>query len=150
MTVRQRPVRLAAWLALAAGLGSTLLAEPAGPIGPSGASDPPTSSTTLPSVTILPVEEPVSEEASERAREGTQLAETAGQFSLVGDRVAFLPNDREKRVICLENLALERVAAVVRESPDAVEWTVSGTITEYQGVNYLLLGRAVQRARAAE
>jgi len=147
MIGRQRFVRLAGCL-VAAGLGGALLAEPSGP--PLGPTEPPKATTTLPSVTVLPVEEQVRDEATERAREGTQLAESAGQFSLVGDRVAFLPSDRERRIICLENLALERVAAVVRESPEAVDWTVSGTITEYQGVNYLLLGRAVQRARAVE
>lgn len=145
MAVRQRSPRLAAWM----GAASTLLLA-AFLCGERAArpEDPPAeTASSLPTVTVLPVEVEQSGEPTERLREGTQLVDLCGRFSQTGDRVAFYQGDEEKRMVCLENLALERVAAVVRESPDAVEWTVSGAITEFQGVNYLLLERAAQHSR---
>jgi hypothetical protein len=52
-----------------------------------------------------------------------------------------------RRFTTLENLNLERVARVISDSPDTLEWTVSGTITEFQGANYLLLSRAVLKSK---
>lgn len=74
-------------------------------------------------------------------REGTQLHDEPGQFLAVGTRLTFV-SASGTRYIGLENLNLERVGKIVATSTEAVEWLVSGTITEYQGSNYLLIGRA--------
>jgi hypothetical protein len=48
----------------------------------------------------------------------------------------FYAADGERRFGVLENLNLERVARLVGETPDPLEWSVSGVVTEYQGGNY--------------
>ena len=43
----------------------------------------------------------------------------------------------------LENLNLERVALANNKATNRQEWFVSGTVTEFRGVNYLLIEKAV-------
>jgi len=86
-------------------------------------------------------------EASERLREGTRLDAALGTFKATGDRWTFFTADGARRFCVLENLALERVERTMRENSHAVEWSISGVITEHQGVNYLLVTRAVLKTR---
>jgi hypothetical protein len=86
--------------------------------------------------------------SGERQREGTRLIEVSGRFDLAGDRVTFLPVNEREHYKLLENLALERVGQVLSESRARHEWTVSGTLTEYRGSNYLLLQKAVIKTPA--
>jgi hypothetical protein len=83
----------------------------------------------------------------ERLREGTILSEQAGRFQPAGDRLMFYLSENGQRLGTLENLNLERIAKLVVDSPDPLEWIVSGMVTEYQGVNYLLVERAVLKTR---
>lgn len=78
-------------------------------------------------------------------REGTQLHEEPGRFLPVGTRLTFV-SARGTQYIGLENLNLERVGKIVATSTDALEWFVTGTVTEYQGTNYLLIARARRKA----
>jgi hypothetical protein len=84
---------------------------------------------------------------TDRLREGTRLDETLGTFKATGDRWTFFTADGARRFGVLENLALERVERTIRENSLAVEWSISGMITEHQGVNYLLVTRAVLKTR---
>ena len=83
--------------------------------------------------------------AEVRLREGTKLTNQRGRFAKTGDRVTFYPNESNENFRNLENLALERVVRVMGDSNDAskIEWSVDGTVTEYQGENYLMITRAV-------
>lgn len=91
---------------------------------------------------------PATEQQSqlERYREGMRLEDERGEFQRSAGRWAFRCASSGARFIVLENLGLQRVTEQVTESPDATEWTASGTITEFRGARYLLLTRAVQRA----
>lgn len=82
----------------------------------------------------------------ERIREGTLLVDRPGQFLRSAGRLTFQTLDDE-RFIALENLALERVAQQIQDDPEPLEWSVSGMVTEYSSANYLLVTRAVLRAR---
>ncbi len=86
--------------------------------------------------------------AGGRWREGSKLLDIAGQFKVSGDRVAFHAADGKSRFACLENLNSERVARIVAESPETLDWTIQGTITEFRNENYLLLTQAVIRSRS--
>jgi hypothetical protein len=86
--------------------------------------------------------------AGGRWREGSKLLDIAGQFKVSGDRVAFHAADGKSRFACLENLNSERVARIVAESPDSLDWTIQGTITEFRNENYLLLTQAVIKSRS--
>ena len=81
--------------------------------------------------------------SGDRQREGSRVSEVTGRFEISGDRVTFFPAGGRESFRLLENLALERVATVLSESRARQEWTVSGTLTEFRGANYLLLTKAV-------
>lgn len=86
--------------------------------------------------------------SGDRQREGTRLTEMSGRFEIAGDRVTFFPGGERESYRLLENLALERVAQVLSESRARQEWTISGTLTEFRGANYLLLTKAVIKTSA--
>lgn len=113
-----------------------------------------TISVTAEEVPTTPVARPVAHRRAgddrgngDRQREGTRLTDVSGRFEIAGDRVTFFPAASRESYRLLENLALERVAQVLSESRSRQEWTVSGTLTEYRGANYLLLTKAVIRAQ---
>lgn len=83
-----------------------------------------------------------------RLREGTTLTDESGEFRDLGDRVVFRCERRTTEFTVLENLTLERVTSALRENSDSRAWTVSGTVTEFRGSNYLLVTRAVLRSQS--
>jgi hypothetical protein len=88
------------------------------------------------------------ERGGDRQREGTRLTDVVGRFELAGDRITFYPAGGRDSFRVLENLALERVGQVLNETRARHEWTVSGTLTEFRGANYLLLSKAVVKSTA--
>lgn len=82
-------------------------------------------------------------------REGTKIKDEPGRFALVGNRINFVTS-AGVQYVCLENLNLERVARIMGSTPDTVEWVISGTVTEYQGSNYLLIERSTRKLIAAQ
>jgi len=84
-----------------------------------------------------------------RLREGTRLNNVAGRFRKNGESLTFI--DSENREIGgLPNLNLERIIRMLKtvEEPESIIWSVSGTVTEFSGRNYLLITRAVYKAAA--
>ena len=82
-----------------------------------------------------------------RIREGTEIVGRSGHFRMTGDRVTFFAADGKGRFVGLENLNLERVTQAIAASPDQLIWSVTGTLTEFRGANFLLVRRAVLRSR---
>ena len=95
------------------------------------------------------VSENPSRTARYRIREGTNLKDQKGYLKVTGDRITFYTCDGNQRFRGLENLALQRIAETIDRStaPGRLEWTVSGTITEFRGANYLLISRAVLKSK---
>lgn len=93
---------------------------------------------------------PVSDDLPNLRREGTHLREERGRFEYSGDRVMFTTSDSRTRFTVLENLNLQRVAQILAGSADSLEWTVSGVITEFQGMNFLLVTRATRATANSE
>lgn len=83
-----------------------------------------------------------------RFREGTHLVDRIGRFKVTRERVTFCEQEEEREFPSLENLALERVARIVSDSSDELQWSVSGMVTEFRGQNYLLITRALLKAEA--
>lgn len=83
-----------------------------------------------------------------RYREGTHLVDRIGRFKATGDRVTFYSKDDGRQFPALENLALERVARVISETSDNLQWCISGQVTEFRGQNYLLVTRAIVKAES--
>jgi hypothetical protein len=98
--------------------------------------------TAAPSEPAIPVEKP-----KLRHREGTQVVAKRGRIERRGDRFVFLGAEPAVQWVVLENLALERILRIIEtEDSDNVEWTVDGYVTEFRGVNYLILRRTVVRS----
>lgn len=72
-------------------------------------------------------------------REGTKLDAVQGFFQAAADRTVFFVKNDKRRFICLENLALQRIGT---QSVNA-QWRVRGTVTEFNGENYLLIEMAI-------
>lgn len=83
-----------------------------------------------------------------RLREGVEFTAITGTFKSTGDRITFYPDDRSDSLRTLENQTLERIWSVLQETSER-GWTVSGVVTEYRGSNYLLVTRAVVKAKDA-
>ncbi|HEV3418608.1 MAG TPA: hypothetical protein VG056_17430 [Pirellulales bacterium] len=83
-----------------------------------------------------------------RWREGSRLIDKLGYFKLTGDRATFVSSDGKLKFDGLENLAIERIARTIGDSPDPLEWSISGIITECRGANYLLVTQAVLKTKA--
>ena len=94
-----------------------------------------------------PIAESSSGKPKDRVREGTELQDVLGTFRLTGDRATFYPADGTGKFGGLENQTLERVATVIAADPASMEWLVTGTITEFRGNNYILLTRAILKAK---
>lgn len=84
-----------------------------------------------------------------RWREGSRLVNQLGNFKLSGEHVTFISTDGKLKLDALENLAVERVARTIGDSPDQLEWSISGVITECRGSNYLLVTQAVLKTKTA-
>jgi hypothetical protein len=90
-------------------------------------------------------------DAADRVREGTRWQQERGVFTLVGDRVTFA-NPRKQNFVVLENLNLERIVRTIEENrtvtdADTLEWNIDATVTEFRGVNFILVTRSVLVAR---
>jgi hypothetical protein len=83
-------------------------------------------------------------------REGSDIVDEVGRFHDTGDRVLFQPHNRQGAFQMLENLALERMAIAMEEAGSERLWSVSGTVTEYRGANFLLLTKAILKAKNAQ
>jgi hypothetical protein len=91
---------------------------------------------------------PADRAATRRLREGTELVDQVGHFEPAGQRLLFVTQRGEIRLLGLENLNLERIARTVAGSPGRVDWLVTGTVTEYRGGSFLLVERAVVKTVA--
>ena len=80
-----------------------------------------------------------------RLREGTMLNDVVGRFKVSGDQASFIANETGHAFGGLQNLNLARVMNIIRDDPEA-EWSVSGLVTEYRGLNYLLISKAIRKA----
>lgn len=85
--------------------------------------------------------------AAKRLREGSKITDQAGEFQRTGDHLQFVLKDGSGSLRILENLTLERVMRMLEDNPSLKYWSVSGTVTEFRGENYLLLTRAVLKSR---
>ena len=115
-----------------------------------GAQTPPGSSTRnaamSPSRTAGQTPPPAGLSVDRRQREGTTLVSQYGHFEHSGDRLLFTSIDGTLRVTALENLALQRIGRLINEQSAQLEWSISGTLTEYRGGNYLLITRAMVKS----
>lgn len=92
-------------------------------------------------------DESMQSELDGRLREGTEIVDQLGYFRLTGDRLTFFSDDGKYRFVALENLNLERIARVITDNPEQLQWGITGTMTEYRGANLIFVQRAALRSR---
>ena len=108
---------------------------------PAALAEPPDPLRASPSI---PTGYSAATKSSERLREGTKLIDVTGTFQSAGpDNISFLANGNKESFRALPNLALQRVSQSLEENRALRQWTISGTITEFRGANYLLITKAV-------
>jgi hypothetical protein len=76
-------------------------------------------------------------------REGTKIVDQLGHFRITGDRVTFFTADGSRHFVGLENLNLERITRAIEEDSAQFLWSVTGTVTEYRGSNFLTVECAI-------
>lgn len=84
-------------------------------------------------------------------REGTRIRNQIGHFiQLTNDSAIFVDQDG-RRLSVLKNLNLQRVVHMPRSTrtPEEIQWSLSGIITEFDGDNYLLITRIVRKSETA-
>lgn len=87
------------------------------------------------------------EDASEKLayREGEELIKVEGYFSIVNGRAQFSPTGKKATLTVLENKLLERIVQITNQQAGQVVWIITGTTTEYNSANYLILTHAVRK-----
>ena len=81
-----------------------------------------------------------------RDREGSKLINQIGEFHEAGERISFYFDGSTRSFVVLENLALERISRKLDQGTR--KWSVTGTITEFRGSNFLLVERALMKQRS--
>ncbi|MEZ6135032.1 MAG: hypothetical protein R3C53_09005 [Pirellulaceae bacterium] len=78
-------------------------------------------------------------------REGTRIESKAGECRSDGERLAITFNDgKSHTMIALENLAAQRILQAVSDDSNDKGWIVTGSVTEFQGRNFILLERVTR------
>lgn len=79
-------------------------------------------------------------------REGSVVDPWRGKFQSDSGRIQFVDASTGLVYTCLENLTLQQATSIATKPQLAGDWIVRGTLTEFDGNNYLLIDRAI-RAR---
>lgn len=81
------------------------------------------------------------------AREGTRVENRAAVCRAEGERLVLQLADSTRYITALENLAAQRILKSVMDEPSDNQWIVTGSITEFQGRNFLLIERVSRAGR---
>ena len=79
-------------------------------------------------------------------REGTKIEQQTVSCRSNGERLVVELRSEKQQVLALENLMAQRILESVTDDPNDRYWSVNGTLTEFQGKNFILLER-VNRAK---
>lgn len=78
-------------------------------------------------------------------REGTRVESRVCECRNDGNQLSIqFDSDGGRNLIALENLTAQRILQAASDDPSDKHWTITGTITEFQGRNYILLERVTR------
>lgn len=77
-------------------------------------------------------------------REGAKIESQTATCRSAGERLTVELSGGARILTVLENLASQRVLDAILEDPADNNWTISGTITEFQNRNFILLQRVTR------
>ena len=92
----------------------------------------------------------VDEKKPQRIREGEVIRDEHAKVKSDGLRYTIILSKGHQKYIVLENLALERISDYLAKSGGDSTWLIEGTVTEFQGSNYIMLTRAHVNSLADE
>jgi hypothetical protein len=133
----------AAWAWLPAALLLCIAAVLIGAVFAWAQWEPPTEGQKAPSYKGEDAAGPSTQPRAQCLREGTKIVNRLGHFRMTGDRVTFFTADGSQHFVALENLNLERIARAIEEDSARLRWSVTGTVTEYRGTNFLAVECAI-------
>lgn len=80
-------------------------------------------------------------------REGARIVNQAVTCRNVGDRLLVELPQPSMPLMVLENLAAQRILKAIQDDIGSERWIINGSITEFQGRNYILLDRVVRQSK---
>lgn len=80
-------------------------------------------------------------------REGARIVNQAVMCRNVGDRLLVELPQPSMPLMVLENLAAQRILKALQDDIGSERWIINGSITEFQGRNYILLDRVVRQSK---
>lgn len=80
------------------------------------------------------------------SREGTKVKSQRAVCRLSGDRLSIQFAGSKDSIGALENLSAQRIVQAIEEDAGDTNWVVSGTLTEFQNNNYILLERVMRHS----
>ena len=80
-------------------------------------------------------------------REGTQVDSRTAICRSSGDRLILEIDNFPKQIVALENLSAQRVMEALYTDPNDRYWSITGTITEFRGSNFMLLQKVNRDSR---
>lgn len=80
-------------------------------------------------------------DANKLMREGSRVRSTEIVCRPSGDRLMVQFTDERPGMLALENLAAQRILKALADDVDNSHWVIDGTVTEFQGHNFILLDR---------
>ncbi len=80
-------------------------------------------------------------------REGTRMESQPAECRSEGDQLVLRFPESSRAITALENLATQRILKAVSDDPSDSQWLLTGTVTEFQGRNYLFIDRVTRSGR---
>ncbi len=87
------------------------------------------------------------ERAGQLLREGARLVNQPATCRSVGDRLLVELPHTSLPLAVLENLAAQRILKAIQDDIGGGQWIINGSITEFQGRNYILLDRVLRQSK---
>lgn len=80
-------------------------------------------------------------------REGAKIVNQSVNCRATGERLVVELPQSSQPLLALENLAAQRILKALQDDIGSERWSINGSITEFQGRNYILLDRVTRESK---
>lgn len=87
------------------------------------------------------------ERTEQLLREGARVVNQLVTCRSAGDRLLVELPQASVPVVALENLAAQRILQAILDDLGSEQWIINGSITEFQGRNFILLDRVARQSK---
>lgn len=87
------------------------------------------------------------ERTEQLLREGARVVNQLVTCRGTGERLMVELPQAAGPVVALENLAAQRILQAIMDDIGSAQWIINGSITEFQGRNYILLDRVTRQSK---